>query len=125
VVTVRQHKEDILENRNVELAEEDARGLHIRLGHVVHQLKAHRKAGILYLTVVVLRRPHARIDDKLELRAIQLEEGGETIQVDGLKELEELDSVLGVFMEVLVDHLQSTTENAVHNGGDLILHLGL
>lgn len=125
VVTVREDKEDILENRDVELAEEDARRLHIRLGHIVHEFKAHGKTRVLHLAVVVLGGPHAGIDDELELSTIQLEEGWETIQVDCLEELEELDAVLGVFVEILVNHLQGAAEDAVHNGGNLILHQGL
>lgn len=125
VVTVRDDKEDILENRDVELTEEDARGLHIRFGHVVHEFKAHGKTRVLHLAVVVLGGPHAGVDDELELSTIELEEGLEAVQVDGLEELEELDAMLGVFMEILVNHLQGAAEDAVHNGRNLILHQGL
>lgn len=125
VITIREDEENVLEDRDVELTEEDARGLYIRLGHIVHQFKAHGKTRVLHLAVVVLGGPHAGINDKLELSTIKLEESLETVQIDGLQELEELNPMLGVLMEILVDHLQSAAEDAVHNRRNLILHQGL
>lgn len=122
MVTVCQDEEDILKNRNVELAEEDARSLWVCLGHIVHQLQTHRKTRVLDFTVVVLRGPHARVNNKLELSAIELQKRLETVQVNCLQQFEELHTMLGIFVEVLVNHLQSAVEDTVHDGGDLVLH---
>jgi len=125
VITVGQYEEDILKDRNVKLAEEDTRGVYVSLGHVVHQLQAHGETGILHLAVIMLRCPHARINDKLELRGIEIQQRLEAIQVDGLEELEELNAMFGILVEILIDHFQGTAENTVHDSGDLILHQSL
>ena len=122
MVAISNDKEDILEDRNVKLSEEDARGLHIGLGHVVHQLETHAETSILHFTVVVLTGPHAGIDHKFKLRGIKLQERRETVQVDGLKQLEKLDTMFRVFMKVFVDHLQCAIKDAFHDGWDLVLH---
>lgn len=122
MITVGQHEEHILENWQEELSEEDARSLRISLGHVVHELQAHGQAGVLNLAVVVLAGPHARIDHKLELAGIELQQGREAVQVDRLQQLEELNAMLRVFMEVLVDHVQGAFEDAFHDGGHFVFH---
>jgi hypothetical protein len=122
VVAIGNDKEDILEDRNVELSEEDARGLHVGLGHVVHQLQTHGETSIFHFAVVMFTGPHAGIDHEFELRGIKLQERWEAIQIDGLKQLEELDTMFRVFMEIFVDHLQRAVKDAFHDGWDLVLH---
>lgn len=122
VVAVGENKENILQDRNVELSEEDAGGLHISLSHVVHKLQTHGETRVLHLAVVVFAGPHARINHKFELRGIQLQKCWEAVQIDGLEQFEELHTMFGVFVEILVDHLQGTVEDAFHDGGNLVLH---
>lgn len=73
MVAVGQNEENILKNGDVELTEENACSLYVSFGHVVHQFQAHGETRVLDLSVVMLRCPHAGINDKLELRAIKLE----------------------------------------------------
>jgi hypothetical protein len=125
VVTVGQDEENILEDGDVELAEEDTRCVRVSLGHVIHQLQAHGETGILHLAIIVFRCPHARVNDELELCRIEIQQCLEAIQVDGLEELEELNAMFGILVEILIDHFQGTAENTVHDGRDLILHQSL
>lgn len=125
MVAVSQNEKHVLKNRNVELAEEDARRLRVSLGHVVHQFQAHCETRVLHLAVIVLRCPHARVDHELELSGVKLQERLEAIQIDGLKKFEELHAMLRIFVEVLVDHLQSAAEHTVHDSGNLVFHQGL
>jgi hypothetical protein len=125
MVAVGKNEKHVLENRDVELAEEDARCLRVSLGHVVHQFQAHCETCVLDLSVVVFRCPHARVDDELELSGIKLQERLEAVQIDGLKKFEKLHAMFRILVEVLVDHLQSAAEHAVHDGGNLVFHQGL
>lgn len=75
VVRVCKDKEDILQNRDEKLVEEGAGRLHVRLlRNVVDQLEAHVQACGFDISVVVLARPHARIDDKLELAVVEFQQ---------------------------------------------------
>lgn len=72
MIRVRQDKEDILQYGDEELLEEHARRSLVRhFSHVVHKLVAHAQASVFDFAVVVLARPHARIDDEFELAAIK------------------------------------------------------
>jgi hypothetical protein len=73
VVTVGKNEENILKNGNEELAEENACSLYVSFGHVVHQFQAHSETCVLDLSVVMLRCPHAGINDKLELGTIEFQ----------------------------------------------------
>ena len=79
MVAIGEHEENILQDWNVELPEEDIRSLSICLGHIIHELKAHRKTRVLDLAIVVFAGPHARVDYELELRSIKFEQGWETV----------------------------------------------
>lgn len=123
VIWVCQNKEHILQYGEVELLEEHARGLRIRiLGHVVYQLDAHAQTGILHLSIVMLASPHARVNDKLELAAIQFEKRWETVEVDSFQKLEELHSMLWILGEVFVDHLKCALKNILHDCRHFIGH---
>ena len=67
-------------------------------------------------------RPHAGIYNKFELSLVELQQCREAVKIDGLKKLEEFDAEIGVFMEVLVDHLESAFKDTFHNGGNLVIH---
>lgn len=71
MVAIGEHKENILQDGNVELAKEDIRSLSICFGHIVHELKAHRETRVLDLAIVVFAGPHARVDYELELRSVK------------------------------------------------------
>lgn len=122
MIGVGQDEEDVLEDRNIELSEKEARRLRIGLGHVVHKLKAHAKAGIFHLAVVMFACPHARVNNKFELTRIQLKKCWEAIKVDRLKELEKADPMFWKFVEILVNHLQSAFEHTFHDNRDLVFH---
>lgn len=129
VIRICQNKKDILQDGEVELLEEHARGLQIRIfGHVVYQLNAHAQTGILYLSVVVLASPHARVNDKLELAAVQFEKRWETVEVDSFQKLEELHPVLWILGEIFIDHLKCAFKNIFHDcrhfiGHETLLHI--
>lgn len=129
VIRICQNKKDILQDREVELLEEHARGLRIRIfGHVVYQLNAHAQTGILYLSIVVLASPHAGVNDKLELAAVQFEKRWETVEVDSFQKLEEFYPMLWILGEVFIDHLQCAFENILHYcrhfiGHETLLHV--
>lgn len=125
VVIVGQDKEDILKNREVELAEEDARGLHVLLGHIFHQLQAHCETRVLDFTVIMFRGPHAWVDDKLELSGIEPEKRWEAAPVNLLQQFEELDTMLGVVVEILIDHIKGAVEDILHDDGNLVFHQNL
>lgn len=83
VVRVGQDKEDVLQDPDVELLEEHVRYLRIsRVGHIVHQFNTHVKAGILNFAIIMLARPHAGVDNELELSAVQLQQCLKTVKVD-------------------------------------------
>lgn len=44
------------------------------------------------------------------------------MEIDGTQKGEELYSMLGEFREVFVDHIKSTLEHVLQDGGHLILH---
>lgn len=79
MIAIGEHEENILQDRNVELAEEYIRSLSICLSHIVHKLKAHRETSVLDLAIVVFAGPHARVDYEFELRSIKFEQGWEAI----------------------------------------------
>ena len=125
VIGIRDNKEDILKNRDEELAEEEVARRRVRLCHVIHKLDTHGETGCLDLSIVVFARPHARVDDELELSLVQLKKSWEAIEVDGLQKLKETDPVFWVLVEVLVNHAQSAFENALHDDRDFVLHEAL
>ena len=123
MIGVRENEKYVLQNGDKELLEEEARRSLIRyFSHVVHELVAHAKAGVLDLTVVVLAGPHAGINHELELTAVKFEKSGEAIQVDGLEQLEELDTVFRVFREVFIDHFERAFEDVLHDCGNFVFH---
>jgi hypothetical protein len=83
-------------------------------------------------------RPHARVNDELELSVVKLEKSynivssvdkylsfgltRETVQINSTKECKEFDSVLRELGKVLVDHFQSAFKHILHNRRNLILH---
>lgn len=96
VVVVGYNKEYILQNGDEESLEEGVGCLDISLlGDVVDQLQGHVKTSRLDISVVMLESPRARVDNKLELVVVELEQSREAVKVDGSEEVEELDSVLG------------------------------
>lgn len=116
-------EEDVLQDRNEELLEEQTRRSLIGyFSHVVHEFKAHAQAGILDFAIVVLAGPHAGINHKLELTAIELQKGREAIQIDGLEQLEEFNTVFRVFGKVFVDHFERAFEDILHNCRNFVFH---
>ncbi len=79
VVRVGENEEYILQNGNEELLEESIRSSRIGFGNVGDQLEAHVETSIFDFAVVMLTSPHARIDNKLELSIVKLEESYEDI----------------------------------------------
>jgi hypothetical protein len=49
----------------------------------------------------------------------------ETVEIDGAEECEEFDAMLWELREVLVDHLECTFKDVLHDGRYLIFHKGL
>jgi hypothetical protein len=70
MVTVGENEKYILQDWNVKLTEEDVCRLYVSLSHIVHKFKTHRETSVFNFTVIVLACPHARIDDKFELRGV-------------------------------------------------------
>lgn len=122
VVAVGENEEKILEDRKVELAEKDTRRLEVSLGHVIHQLQTHSETRVLDLSVVMFGCPHATVNDGLELDGVDLQQCLETVQVDRLQKLEELNTMLRIFVEVLVDHRHCAIENTFHDARNLVFH---
>ena len=123
VIRICQHEEDILQDRNIELLEEDARRLLVSLlHHIVYQFHAHAETSVLNFAVVVLTCPHASINHEFELATVQFQKRRETVQIDGLKQFEEFDSVQRVLRKVLVDHFERAFEDVFHDSRDLIRH---
>lgn len=81
MVTIGENEEYILQDGDIELTEEDVRRLYVGLSHVIHKFKTHCETGILNFPIIVFTCPHARIDDKLELRGVKFEQRWETIEV--------------------------------------------
>lgn len=105
MIRVCEDEEDILEDVEVVLLEKGVRCLRVLAGHIIDELHQHGKTSAFDFTVVMLAGPEARIDDKLELPLIELEQSREAAVIDGFEKLEKLYSVLRVFGEVLVDHV--------------------
>ena len=66
--------------------------------------------------------PHATVNDGLELDRVDLQQCLETVQVDRLQKLEKLNTMLRIFVEVLVDHRHRTIENTFHDARNLDFH---
>ena len=103
---------------------ETLRGLWMR-GDILKQLEKDGEAGICHVPHGVLERPDDRVQDQLELLRWDAEEGGEAVGVDRLEKCEEVCPVLGVLLEVLVDHVQGALEHRVEDLGDLDGDVGL
>ena len=73
MVSIGEHKEYVLEDWHEELLEKLARCVGIGLSNIGDQLEAHVESSIFDLTVVMLTRPHARINDELELPVVEFE----------------------------------------------------
>ena len=126
VVGVSEHEEDILENGGVEALEEGVASLGVGvLCHVADKLDAHVQTLTLDSTVIVLRCPHAAVDDKLEVSLIKSKQCREAALVDLPEKLEEFHAVLGVLGEVLVDHVQGALEDSVEDRRYLFGHHAL
>lgn len=76
VVIVSDDEEHILEDCDEESLEESiGRSKVSLLGDVVNQLKTHAQASGFNISVIVLESPRTRVDDKLELVIVELEQG--------------------------------------------------
>lgn len=49
----------------------------------------------------------------------------EAVEIDGFEQFEEFDSVLWVLGEVLVDHLEGTFEDILHDRRHFVFHKAL
>jgi hypothetical protein len=125
VIGVGEHEENILQDWDEELLEEDICSLGISLRHVVDELDTHRESSVLDLSVVVLARPHAGINDEFELALVKSQQRGEAVIVDRLKELKELHSMFRILVEVLIDHVESAFEHVLHDDWDFVFHHAL
>jgi hypothetical protein len=94
-------------------------------GHVANELDAHVETLAFDSTVVVLGCPHAAVNDKLEVCLVESKKRREAALVDLTEKLEELHAVLGVFGEVLVDHVERALEDGVKNRRYLFGHHAL
>ena len=113
------HGEHVLEDVRVVCLVEGLRRLVLLAGHVLQQLEEDVEPGVGDVAHRVLERPDDRVEDELELRGGNVEEGGETVQVDRLQHEEEIGPVFGVLLKVLVDHVQRALEDGVEYLGDL------
>jgi hypothetical protein len=85
----------------------------------------HIEPSVLDFAIIVLACPHARVNDKLELSAVELEQCyivmsmqklskiprgmlTRAVEIYSFQQLEEFNSVLWVLGEVFVDHLEYT-----------------
>ena len=115
-----------MENGGVEALEEGVASLGVGvLCHVADKLDAHVQTLTLDSTVIVLRCPHAAVDDKLEVSLIKSKQCREATLVDLSEKLEEFHAVLGVLGEVLVDHVQGALEDSVEDRRYLFGHHAL
>ena len=123
VVLVGKNEEHILQDADEELVEESVGRVDVSLlSDVVDELEAHVKARSLDIAVIVLAGPHARVNDELELTVVELQKRREAVEVDSAEEVEEFDTMLGVFGKVLVDHVQRALEDVLHDDWYLVLH---
>ena len=122
MIAVGENEKHVLQDWDKKLTEEDTRRLSISFGHVIHQFKTHCEAGVFHFAIVMFASPHARINYKLELRCIKFKQGRETVQIDGLEQLEKLDTVLWIFVEIFIDHFQRGFKDAFHDQRYLVFH---
>lgn len=73
MICVSENEENVLQDRDEELLEERIRGCSVSFGDVADEFQTHVETRIFHFAIVVLARPHARIDNKLELSIIELE----------------------------------------------------
>ena len=97
----------------------------ISFGHVVHQLNAHAKASVLHFAIIMLARPHTRVDDKFKLASIKFKKSSEAEEIDCFKQFEEFDAVLRILREVFIDHFECAFKDVLHDGGYLVRHEAL
>lgn len=97
MITVRQDEEHVLKYSSEEVLKERVTSILVRLGHVADKLIAHSQASTFDFAIVVLTSPHARVNDELELSAVEFQQSRKATKVDGSEKLEELDAVFGVF----------------------------
>ena len=74
MICVGKNEEDVLYDRNEELLEESIRCSGVGLRNVCDQLQTHVESSIFNFAVIVLACPHARVNYKLELSVVELEE---------------------------------------------------
>lgn len=138
MIRIREHEENILQDRNEELLEKGIGCCGIGICDIADELDTHVKTGIFDFAIIMLAGPHARVDDKLKLPVVEFEEGckfvsqifvmltslhtWETVEVDSTKKSKELNTMLWELREVLVDHLEGTLEHIFHDRGNLVLH---
>ena len=122
MIRVCENKKDILQNGQEKPLEERVGRIRVGVSHVIDELYAHDQSSAFDFSVVMFASPHARVDYELELSGVKLEKCGEAVKVDRFQQLEELDTVLRVFREVFVDHLQCTLKDILHDSGHFVLH---
>ena len=97
---VRDHAEHVLQDVCVVRLVERLRGVRLT-GDVLQQLEQDAEAGVSHVSHRVLERPDDGVEDQLELRRWDGQEGGEAVVVDRLQHNEEVCAVLREFFEVL------------------------
>lgn len=138
MVRIREHEENVLQDRNEELLEKGIGCCGISICDIADELNAHVETGIFDLAIIVLAGPHARVDDKLKLPVVEFEKSckvvsqifvmqtslltWETVEVDSTKKSKELNTMLWELREIFVDHLKRTLEHILHDRGNLVLH---
>lgn len=74
VVIIRHHEKDVLQNVDEKALEEGIGCCNICLFcNIVNKLQAHVQTSRFNVSVVMLKRPRARVDDELELVIVQLQ----------------------------------------------------
>mmetsp|Transcript_29229 Transcript_29229/g.84962 ORF Transcript_29229/g.84962 Transcript_29229/m.84962 type:complete len:456 (+) Transcript_29229:341-1708(+) len=124
VQTVRHHRKDILDQGKQILLVETLR--HVRsLPDIGEQLVENLQTSVLNVSLGMFHRPDHRIYHELLVLRRDVEESWEALQIDGAKELEKSNPMLGKILKVLRDHLQRALKHGLHYPRYIILNMTL
>lgn len=97
---IRDNAEHVLQDVRVVRLVEGLRRVRLT-GHVLEQLEQDAESGVSHISHRVLEGPDDRVEDQLELRGRDGEEGCEAVVVDRLEHHEEVCAVFREFFKVL------------------------